>query len=604
MQFFFTFASISADYCNALQLDDIVWDEFGESDDHIVPHPGCKREGDCANQGDCHKKLRHEALNTSRKNAGGNSPVKDVIQGKEETTFPTIKAEKTRILEKGTWSCTPDGSLASADANVSGNYYKSSNIASMGNGFCEDEAILRNRVAATDNNLCRFPPDDISPTDSDLTFFGTEDKENTDLLYFGWPDIENFEDVDRMFRSCDTTFGQRNTSNDEDFSLFSSSSRAFIGSGDAPMPDFKSSCSDLSGLNNSLKQCEANMNFMPTGVAPLLPNPDKRDVPDAFTTSSLELHGNASATLGHSYDGNWFDTNTENKRGSLSKEQINLQKKLSKRRNQSEGKRKNQFSEYLSGGSIYGQHFARFSHSVPSAMQIFPSSAIPQHSQNQGVNSFMHPYIPYVYPEYNHPSHQNPITPTGPHIESKNKRDLSGHRTLTNQVLVQKQSYQSQDKAEAHGEVGRVNLESPADVDSSNVQESPCMSSVLSNEIPLETSFLQLQYVMGQLDIRTKLCIRDSLYRLARNAEQRHTSGDVNSSNNDTSGVLTTEETDTCTEFMDIETDTNPIDRSIAHLLFHRSADPSIDPANDALPFDSRTMKEATGDVSLMITDQ
>lgn len=31
-----------------------------------------------------------------------------------------------------------------------------------------------------------------------------------------------------------------------------------------------------------------------------------------------------------------------------------------------------------------------------------------------------------------------------------------------------------------------------------------------------------------QLDIRTKLCIRDSLYRLARSAEQRHNCANLN----------------------------------------------------------------------------
>lgn len=31
--------------------------------------------------------------------------------------------------------------------------------------------------------------------------------------------------------------------------------------------------------------------------------------------------------------------------------------------------------------------------------------------------------------------------------------------------------------------------------------------------------------------------------------------------------------------FLDLETDTNPIDRSVAHLLFHRPSDPSLMPA-------------------------
>lgn len=37
--------------------------------------------------------------------------------------------------------------------------------------------------------------------------------------------------------------------------------------------------------------------------------------------------------------------------------------------------------------------------------------------------------------------------------------------------------------------------------------------------------------------------------------------------------------------FMDIETDTNPIDRSVAHLLFHRPSEPSPPSAQVSLPF-------------------
>ncbi|EXB55305.1 hypothetical protein L484_017216 [Morus notabilis] len=45
-----------------------------------------------------------------------------------------------------------------------------------------------------------------------------------------------------------------------------------------------------------------------------------------------------------------------------------------------------------------------------------------------------------------------------------------------------------------------------------------------------------------------------------------------------------------CTGFMDMETDTNPIDRSIAHLLFHRPSDPSRVPSNDSLSLRSHAL--------------
>lgn len=50
-----------------------------------------------------------------------------------------------------------------------------------------------------------------------------------------------------------------------------------------------------------------------------------------------------------------------------------------------------------------------------------------------------------------------------------------------------------------------------------------------------------------QLDIRTKLCIRDSLYRLARSAEQRHNHGNASGGKRDggdRNGALMAEEAD------------------------------------------------------------
>lgn len=44
-------------------------------------------------------------------------------------------------------------------------------------------------------------------------------------------------------------------------------------------------------------------------------------------------------------------------------------------------------------------------------------------------------------------------------------------------------------------------------------------------DIVVATNFLNHSI---QLDIRTKLCIRDSLYRLARSAEQRHNCANLN----------------------------------------------------------------------------
>jgi hypothetical protein len=125
---------------------------------------------------------------------------------------------------------------------------------------------------------------------------------------------------------------------------------------------------------------------------------------------------------------------------------------------------------------------------------------------------------------------------------------------------------------------------------SPNTKESSlmnCTPEEISHEV---SSFCQLQQVMEQLDLKTKLCIRDSLFRLAWSAEQRHNYANLNGSTDSNVAFIAPGST-TCSGFMDIETDTNPIDRSVAHLLFHRPSDASAMPPH-------MTMHEESGVVT------
>ncbi|VFQ78220.1 unnamed protein product [Cuscuta campestris] len=103
-----------------------------------------------------------------------------------------------------------------------------------------------------------------------------------------------------------------------------------------------------------------------------------------------------------------------------------------------------------------------------------------------------------------------------------------------------------------------VSMKAPMELD--------CSSGVNENASEEANSFRQLQHVMETIDLKTKLCIRDSLYRLARSAEQRNRHPNLNG---DASGDLIAN-TKRCVGYVDMEADTNPVDRSIAHLLFHQ----------------------------------
>ncbi|XP_026425603.1 protein LNK2-like isoform X2 [Papaver somniferum] len=85
----------------------------------------------------------------------------------------------------------------------------------------------------------------------------------------------------------------------------------------------------------------------------------------------------------------------------------------------------------------------------------------------------------------------------------------------------------------------------------------------------------QLQDVIGKLDMSTRFRIRDSLFRLAQSAIQRHSSEDTGS----TSSFMVEDEfvvkkeiegANRSTNVPEAENETNPIDRTVAHLLFRK----------------------------------
>ncbi|XP_022744264.1 protein LNK1-like isoform X2 [Durio zibethinus] len=597
------------------ELEDNVWDEFGASDDHIVPHAVDEYGAQFKVQGDGRKKQQHEVIGVT---GNADNTSKYGILGAKEKGLHTLT--KNRMLEKGLWSHSPDGvfpssgdndslkevtSMASDDPRMSSHGLKTGNVVSVGGEFCADDPALVDKCATEDNNVYHFPLNQISQTDDDLSFFNNshEEKENSDLLYYGWGDIGNFEDVDRMFRSCDSTFGLGSLSNEDDLCWFSSS-QANEGSQDALSADAK--------LKSVPEHCATSR---PDGAGPSTIDSNKNSV---FLSDKISP-------------------------------QIKQSRQLS-----ASGERKDQHLE--NGGSFrqYG-NIKQFSDVKDpfsdSSCQLFFPSGLQGHKQNIGPDSvsYIQTNIPFMHLSDSSPLDQISMCST----LSSTKSKINGHPSSTNEsfyesnqvqsiesycgpsfkvpaiitnekrgklhhqqdtqvplnrnvkhakresqvgfcdsVTVQKQVCQSE-QDEGKSEVGGVSVGKPVELDSSNAQESSYVSSV-SDEVSLEaTSFRQLQQVMEKLDVRTKLCIRDSLYRLARSAEQRHNGTNTKGgkrNDKDASGPLVAEETNKCNGFMDMETDTNPIDRSIAHLLFHRPSGPSLRPTTDTASFNSHGM--------------
>lgn len=631
-----------ADTC-MYELDDLVWEKFGENDDHMVPYPGEEYGDECA---------QCDVSGVTTSNADIEYAEKCKIQGKEET-HPAIKNKKGKMLEMDSWSQAPDDvfaschndsikegtSLASNDNGISSHCFSNSNTESAGSKFESEDPILNDGNDAVDNSLYRYPPrgSHISQSDNDLSFFDNdhEEKESSDLLYYGWPDIGNFEDVDQMFRSCDSTFGIGSVSNEDDFSWFSSS-QEFEGSEDMLRSGFKSSCSGSSPLKSTSENDGPSMS---NNESLSVDGSIKTIISNSNSTSSQRLHSVEPAALGHMSFVNELGMLTEARDEFPPMEQSNLHKNPLRLQNQPERKRNSCILE--NGLSIHPSGNLKSSANVKlpygdSSYQHFPSPGIQQQTQNVGPDSFMQTHDTYMQSEYSHPSNQIAAIPTLTSIKSeanahpflsvkessfasnqvqslksscdpsskvdtvasqKKKREklqqgLQSSFTSNprhDNLIVQAASYDPASQKNIHPcktEVEGASMDIPAEFDSSNVQESSCMSTVLDEFSPEETSFRQLQHVMEKLDIRTKLCIRDGLYRLARSAEQRHICDNMEGCSGDdrNSSEAFIPKTYESAGFLDMETDTNPVDRSIARLLFHRPSDPSVKPANDALP--------------------
>ncbi|MED6125377.1 hypothetical protein PIB30_067991 [Stylosanthes scabra] len=533
------------------------------------------------------------------------------------------------MLEKDSWSQKPEGFFPSCDGDLckemktltSDNTRMSDHLKrSNADSSSADDAILRDKGMVEDDGMSQYPMNDISQTDNDLSFLDND----------VWLDIGNFEDVDRAL-NCDLSFGMGSLNNDEEEFCWLSSSNGAEGSDDALKSGFKFASSEVSPLksmsdyNMDLKE---NIEGLPTNDS------NKKASPiDKNPRSQMNIDHNAGppplSTFGES---NGKSVNTDNlmpsEKGKLSKPSV--------------GKRKNSYLENGNSVHPYSQ-MEQYPHLKQpfgaSSSAVTSQDSVHKHRPNMDSDSLgcVQMQTPLIHPDYSHTpnytpllsslsgsrsEHNGQLTPLdSPHgqpleaagLETSDKREtlyncrdarllsrgfesenMASHVTsFRSPGSAQRVGHQFENENEGHSEVG-VSIGFSQEIDSSNAQESPSMSSAL-DEISLEAaSFRQLQQVMDQLDIRTKLCIRDSLYRLAKSAEQRQTGANVNSQLGDdieTRNELMTQGADRCTGFMDVETDTNPIDRSIAHLLFHRPSDASMLPRNETTPFKSGSMQ-------------
>ncbi|KAL0721384.1 hypothetical protein Bca4012_035983 [Brassica carinata] len=573
------------------QLDDNISDEFHGNDDGIVPNSAYETSS--------RKKQRHEDRGSKNNHLKSNTFVKR--EGDMLGRNPWYeKNSAVSPVSRDTESDKDVQDMALEDAKISDHGFNGGQV-NVAENFCSADPMLCDSSTATHDGVYNnYSVNNIPDAENNLSFLNSGDKESNDLFY-GWGDIGNFEDVDHMLRSCDSTFGLESITNEDNLCWFSSdqpNENTEIAMTDDIKPDAM-----LGNQRTPLLQVEDFLNNSESNHA--------LEDEYGYTVAGGSAQGNSSENV--------YDTSLQKKDVLMLDEEANLEKKQTSHLHHLDGKI----------GGYSENSFALQNSGVTSermdTSQYYPPSA------------FQQPGVPYSHFNFEKPSDQISACESNSGIKSENKPNPSSasNESYTSNQAQSVESSQGRtvdDRCRKRFEkrvslqpgqglppftastrkssktnpmvfpdaapiqkigLGDDHRKAAAKLETSNRQENSCGSSVV-DDISLEaTSFRQLQQVIEQLDVRTKLCIRDSLYRLAKSAEQRHICMDPIGGNREVKGAgshLETGETNKYVGFLDIETDTNPIDRSIAHLLFHRPSDSSLSSDHDVLSYKSNPM--------------
>lgn len=610
---------------------EFIWDEFCHVDDHIVPHSRDENACGHASQPESCKKPRIEVSTADEK-----CTAKCFSQEKEEIDSSTANLPKLTMSESGMWTYRPDGTfsvscdgdptkelatIASANTKTSSSCFQSKNSASLGE-LCSDDPILSSRSTAVHSSSYSYPLQ-TSQAANDLKYMDIPEDESSDLLYYGWDDI-GFEDV---FRNCESLFDLQNKSNDDEIDWLSASN-AFEGSESASRTDFASTGPHANSLKNlpedlapsKLKtECssanDANMTNVPASNKT---SPQLSEVEDTTLLSCISVANTSTETAEIKDNILPRDQEWNKREGMINDQHVESGDAL----------------RYPTDLWIEGKYLS----SEDTSHNDHKTICVQQHKENLGPDTFHHlrANFPCIQSDSHQPSDQTTISPSlsGTRLENNTATSLSpkesslsfeglqdkdcsqdlssmmidvapeegrdnpGHyqglqasfnsnaKNVDVASICNPFPVQASNEFENHNDVEGASSGIPAKAGPWYVQESSTVNSGF-NEGSLEaTSFRQLQQVMEQLDLRTKLCIRDSLYRLARSAEQRHNNGGPGSDRD--ARTFMADGTNKSGGYIDIEADTNPIDRSVAHLLFHRPSVPlpsqSIIPASVADP--------------------
>lgn len=630
------------------EMDDMFWDDFNQSKDHIVPDPSDAKESTWTVSGKHWKKLPCQNSNMLVKSAeqkmlGVNSIFEGKVSGlpcsdnKGELTSQPINVDTWVILhdeDLGANAYDPmcnDSSVGvgSQKQGVNGGCCKELKSANddLILGYSKEEPLLSSRDTDAVTNSSHFLLNDISPTEGDLDFFEGDRRSETSnsILEYDWENMGNFEEVERLFRNSEPTLSEAMDNSSDELIWHTAS---FVSSNHSDprnmyqgMNSSNPEMTNMGRLQHTEPKIKMECAPCDSSSSLVFNQKDDSDVEHAPHNDQTPRHyiPLKKPSMSHMLASRG---NTENVSGTLFEDQKSKGGGKSEDAIQSQSPCQNEQS-----CTTYQYTNKVNSNRVQTKDQIkFADEDMTLNSQK----------VPYIHTDFGYPLHcllNMPSSSTGPlgrqpqpyfsayqlpegtsneHQALKQHFDMtSGPPMMTPQdkmdmlrwcqqmqdklTIDHKQQNNSMDSSLLHKHppklqyqhedvkpqevADRISETSMGELDQQDNTSADCGSAFDNEDSSLEAAMLhQLQTSVMELDLGTRLNIRDALYRLARNAVQRHNVNDTKNKSvtrgEDIEACL--QETsclqaDRCAGISNFETETNVIDRMVAHLLFHKS---------------------------------
>ncbi|KAI3448808.1 hypothetical protein Pfo_005473 [Paulownia fortunei] len=472
--------------------------------------------------------------------------------------------------------------------------------------------------------------------DSEIFQNPPEDREQGDFVDYGWANIGSFDDLERIFCNNDPIFGDMSVGNADE--LWSSSKDVTSSPlGPTPLPGDSSDLA-LGPLRTSSDRSEIKAHYMLDPSQSFISEYDKLNEISSHAPKNVqtfEMGGKIQACHKQLDDGTAANLN-EFPDKLFSCVQGNRQKRLLKGQNLDKKSEVRQLQDLSFTWSSSGTPFQQVNSQYgPSMVHPCPTLVLTQQRQLQRPGSLQQNHFSgplMASPLYGNVVNHYPATsvlaqlhpgdgnrelvssgyevPPGnanslkksvdaavkpPAMTPKEKIEKLRRRQQMRAILAiqkQQQQFGNQVAVAEHSnmEGGNVEVDESLSIFPSLDPNSPIehddfntISVAFDNWSVEESVLYRLQDAIAKLELRIRLCIRDSLFRLAQSAMQRQFPSDTSSTNTSSGDeVLVNKDTNNLERFtrmLDVETDTNPIDRTVAHLLFHRPLEFSGKPA-------------------------